>query len=84
MRAALILIGLLIAGPCYALLTARWAPTAASACFAVVLAVILGIPDQIIATLTQCARSWPPSRSPARQPPSAPRFSSTITAEPGR
>jgi hypothetical protein len=51
----LILIGLLIAGPCCALLTARWALTAAAGCFAVVLGVVLGVPDQIFATVTQYA-----------------------------
>ena len=51
----LILIGLLIAGPCCALLTARWALTAAAAGFAVVLGVVLGVPDQIFATVTQYA-----------------------------
>ena len=49
----LILIGLLIAGPCCALLTARWALTAAAGGFAVVLGVVLGVPDQIFATVTQ-------------------------------
>ncbi len=51
----LILIGLLICGPCCALLTARWAPTAASGCFAVALGVVLGVPDRIFATITQYA-----------------------------
>ena len=51
----LILIGLLICGPCCALLTGRWTPTAASGCFAVVLGIVLGIPDQIFATRTQYA-----------------------------
>ncbi len=51
----LILIGLLICGPCCALLTARWAPTAASGCLAVALGVVLGVPDQIFATLIQYA-----------------------------
>ena len=51
----LILIGLLIAGPCCALLTARWALTAAASGFAVVLGVVLGVPDQIFATVTQYA-----------------------------
>jgi hypothetical protein len=51
----LILIGLLITGPCCALLTARWAPTAAAGCFALALGVVLGIPDQIFATITQYA-----------------------------
>ena len=51
----LILIGLLIAGPCCALLTARWALTAAASGFAVLLGVVLGVPDQIFATITQYA-----------------------------
>ncbi len=51
----LILIGLLICGPCCALLTARWALTAASGCFAIALGIVLGVPDQIFATLTQYA-----------------------------
>jgi cation:H+ antiporter len=49
----LILIGLLICGPCCAALTARWAPTAVAGCFAMVLGVVLGVPDQIFATVTQ-------------------------------
>jgi hypothetical protein len=51
----LILIGLLIAGPCCALLTARWGLTAAASCFALALGVVLGVPDQIFATVTQYA-----------------------------
>jgi len=51
----LILIGLLIAGPCCALLTGRWALTAAASGLAVVLGVVLGVPDQIFATVTQYA-----------------------------
>jgi cation:H+ antiporter len=51
----LILIGLLIAGPCCALLTARWAPTATASCYALALGAVLGIPDQIFATTTQYA-----------------------------
>ena len=50
-----VLMGLLIAGPCCALLTARWAATASVSCFAVLLAVVLGVPDQIFATVTQYA-----------------------------
>ena len=49
----LILIGVLIAGPCCALLTARWALTAAAGVFALMLGGLLGVPDQIFATLTQ-------------------------------
>ena len=51
----LILIGLLICGPCCALFTARWRPTAATGLLAVALGVILGIPDQIFATFIQYA-----------------------------
>ena len=51
----LILIGLLIVGPCCALLTGRWALTAAASCFAVALGVVLGVPDQIFATVIQYA-----------------------------
>jgi len=51
----LILIGLLIIGPVCALLTARWALTAAASCLAIALGVALGIPDQIFATVTQYA-----------------------------
>jgi cation:H+ antiporter len=51
----LILIGLLIAGPCCALLTARWLPTAIAGCYALALGVVLGVPDQIFATITQYA-----------------------------
>ena len=51
----LILIGVLIAGPCCAVLTARWALTAAASGFALVLGVLLGVPDQIFATVTQYA-----------------------------
>jgi cation:H+ antiporter len=51
----LILIGVLVAGPCCALLTARWALTATITCFALALGVLLGVPDQIFATVTQYA-----------------------------
>ncbi|HTW05380.1 MAG TPA: hypothetical protein VMF87_34155 [Streptosporangiaceae bacterium] len=46
----LILIGLLIVGPCIALLTGRRLPTAISGGWASGLAVLLGFPDQIWAT----------------------------------
>ncbi len=49
----LILIGLLITGPMAALLTGRWALTAAASCLAIALGVALGVPDQIFATATQ-------------------------------
>ena len=51
----LILIGLLVIGPVGALLTARWALTAAASGLAVALGVVLGVPDQIFATITQYA-----------------------------
>ena len=51
----LVLIGLLAAGPCCALLTARWALTLAASCYAMALSVVLGVPDQIFATVTQYA-----------------------------
>ena len=51
----LILIRLLITGPCCALLTGRWVPTAVASCFALALGVVLGVPDQIFATVTQYA-----------------------------
>ena len=51
----LILIGLLIAGPCITLLTARWALTAAATSYAIALGTALGVPDQIFATTTQYA-----------------------------
>jgi hypothetical protein len=51
----LILIGLLITGPCCALLTGRWALTALTSGFALTLGVVLGFPDQIFATTTQYA-----------------------------
>jgi Ca2+/Na+ antiporter len=42
-----ILIGLLIAGPCCALLTGRWARTASAGVWAIALAILLGLPDKI-------------------------------------
>jgi Cation efflux family len=48
----IVLIGLLIAGPCCALLTARWLLTALTGILAAGLAVALGIPDGIWATST--------------------------------
>jgi cation:H+ antiporter len=51
----LILIGLLITGPCCALLTGRWPLTAATSGLALALGVTLGIPDQIFATTTHYA-----------------------------
>ncbi len=51
----IILIGLLIAGPCCALLTGRWAPTATAGAWAIALAAILGLPDQIWGNSTHLA-----------------------------
>jgi cation:H+ antiporter len=45
-----ILIGLLIVGPCCVLLTGRWAPTALTGLWVISLAVLLGIPDGIWGT----------------------------------
>jgi hypothetical protein len=42
----IILIGLLACGPCCALLTGRWAPTASVSVLALGLGVVLGVPDQ--------------------------------------
>jgi hypothetical protein len=49
----LILIGLLVIGPVAALLTARWALTAAASGLAVGLGIALGVPDQIFGTVIQ-------------------------------
>ncbi len=46
----IVLVGLVIAGPCCALLTGRWAPTALTGLWAIGLAVLLGVPDGIWAT----------------------------------
>jgi cation:H+ antiporter len=51
----LILIGVLAAGPCCALLTARWTLTATATCYALVLGAVLGVPDHIFATAAQYA-----------------------------
>jgi cation:H+ antiporter len=48
----IVLVGLVIIGPCCALLTGRWAPTALTGTWATGLAVVLGIPDGIWATST--------------------------------
>jgi cation:H+ antiporter len=45
-----ILIGLLIAGPCCVLLTGRWIPTALTGLWVISLAVLLGLPDGIWGT----------------------------------
>jgi cation:H+ antiporter len=50
-----VLIGLLIAGPCTVLLTGRWVITALTGLFAIGLAVALGIPDGIWGTATHLA-----------------------------
>lgn len=47
-----ILIGLLIAGPCCVLLTGRWIPTGLTGLWVIGLAVILGVPDAIWGTST--------------------------------
>jgi cation:H+ antiporter len=49
----LVLIGLLIVGPCCALLTARWRRTAASGVLALGLGVVLGVPDGVLGTTVQ-------------------------------
>jgi cation:H+ antiporter len=51
----LVLIGVLAIGPCCALLTARWALTAAAACLTLALGAVLGVPDHIFATTAQYA-----------------------------
>ena len=50
-----VLIGLLIIGPCCALLTGRWVPTALTGLWVIGLAVILGVPDGIWGTTTHLA-----------------------------
>ena len=50
-----ILIGLLIAGPCCALLTGRWGRTASVGLWAIALAILLGIPDGIWGNWTHLA-----------------------------
>ncbi|MGH3221219.1 MAG: hypothetical protein ACRDPY_21430, partial [Streptosporangiaceae bacterium] len=50
-----VLIGLLIVGPCCVLLTGRWVPTALTALWAIGLAVVLGIPDGIWGSATHLA-----------------------------
>ena len=51
----LVLIGLLIVGPCCAVLTSRWSRTALTGAWAVGLAVVLGLPDRIWGTATHLA-----------------------------
>ena len=50
-----VLIGLLIVGPCCALLTGRWIPTFLTGVWVIALAVILGVPDGIFGTATHLA-----------------------------
>lgn len=50
-----VLIGLLIAGPCIALVTGNWLPTTIAGVWACGLAVVLGLPDGIWATTTHFA-----------------------------
>ena len=50
-----ILIGLLIGGPCCALLTGRWARTASAGVWAIALAILLGLPDGIWGSWTHIA-----------------------------
>jgi hypothetical protein len=50
-----ILIGLLIAGPCCVLLTGRWVPTGLTGLWVIGLAVVLGLPDGIWGTSTHLA-----------------------------
>ena len=50
-----ILIGLLIAGPCCVLLTGRWIPTGLTGLWVIGLAVVLGLPDAIWGTSTHLA-----------------------------
>lgn len=50
-----VLIGLLIVGPCTALLTGRWLPATVTGAWACALAVLLGLPDGIWATSTHLA-----------------------------
>ena len=51
----LVLIGLLVIGPCSVLLCGRWAPTGLTGLCAVGLAIVLGIPDGIWGTGTHLA-----------------------------
>ena len=53
--ARVVLIGLLITGPCCVLLTGRWVPTGLTGLWVTGLAVMLGIPDGIWGTGTQLA-----------------------------
>ena len=50
-----VLIGLLIAGPCCALLAGRWGATASTGIWAIALAILLGLPDGIWGSWTHIA-----------------------------
>ena len=50
-----VLIGLLIIGPCCVLLTGRWVPTGLTGLWVIGLAVVLGVPDGIWGTTTHLA-----------------------------
>jgi hypothetical protein len=50
-----VLIGLLIVGPCCSLLSGRWGPTALAGVWATGLAVLLGLPDGIWTSRTHLA-----------------------------
>jgi hypothetical protein len=64
---------------CVALLTARWALTAAATCYALALGAVLGVADHIFATAAQCCSvRWPPQ---ARPPPPTPRSFNTSGPE---
>ena len=47
-----VLIGLLVIGPCCVLLTGRWVPTGLTGLWAIGLAVVVGLPDGIWGTST--------------------------------
>jgi hypothetical protein len=51
----IVLIGLLIVGPCCAVLTGRWVRTASTGAVAIGLALVLGFPDGIWGTATHLA-----------------------------
>ncbi len=53
--ARIVLIGLLIVGPCCVLLTGRWVPTGLTGLWVIGLAVVLGFPDGIWGTSTHLA-----------------------------
>ncbi len=51
----IVLIGLLIVGPCCALLTGRWVPTGLTGLWVIGLAIVLGVPDGIWGTTMHLA-----------------------------